>query len=358
MFVALFITVFLSTLKTITIKNMQMVGNMVSVIVPVYNTERYLIRSLNALVNQTIPKKELEIIVIDDGSTDGSSKILKEYAEKYPKLIKVFTKENGGQATARNMGIRMATGEYIGFADSDDYVDFTMFDKMLSLAKRDDADLVECHYHSMLEIEQQGDKELQYVEIGTRGKIAYKENPKELFLDPQVSPWNKLYRRSILIENEVFFPEGVIYEDTSFYVKALPYIKKQSYLDEKLVYYCVRQKSTMTSNLGKKVGDIFIVLEDILNYYKTHNIFDEYKDELEYFCVKISYCSNLSRIGRVKDQKLKKEFIDKTFEFVHEEFPRYRNNHYFKGKIGMYIKSVNRFNAGIYAFALSKVMIG
>ncbi len=331
---------------------------MVSVVVPVYNTKKYLNRCLDALVSQTIPHSELEIIVVNDGSTDGSKDVLDEYSRKYPELIRVFDKENGGQATARNLGIRMAKGEYIGFADSDDYVDVTMFDKMYKLAVSQDADLVECHYHSMLELPQKEEEPLSYKEIETRGTITAHNEVKELFINPQVSPWNKLYRKSILVENDVFFPEGMIYEDTSFYIKSLPYVKKHAYLDEKLVYYSVRPSSTMTRNLGEKVGDIFKVLGDIRDYYLRNNLFEIYKDELEYFCVKIAFCSNLSRIGRVKDSHLRKDLYSKTFDFVDNNYPDYRKNKYFTGKIGMYIRSVNRLNCGAYAAVLSKVMIG
>jgi glycosyltransferase involved in cell wall biosynthesis len=331
---------------------------MVSVVMPVYNTEKYLKRCLEALVNQTIPHSELEIIAVNDGSTDSSPEILAEYADKYPELIKVYNKTNGGQATARNLGIRMAKGDYIGFADSDDYVDVTMFDKLYKLAQSEDADLVECHYHSMLELPAKEGEPLEYKEIGTRGTISAHEDARELFLNPQVSPWNKLYRKSILVDNEVFFPEGIIYEDTAFYIKTLPFIKKHAYLDESLVYYSVRPSSTMTKNLGKKVGDIFSVFDDIRDYYRTRNLLGEYKDELEYFCVKIAFCSNLSRIGRVKNGYLRNELLDKTFDYVRKNYPDYKKNKFFVGKIGMYIKSVARWNSGIYAMVLSKVMIG
>lgn len=257
------------------------------------------------------------------------------------------------------MGIELARGEYIGFADSDDYVDKSMFEKMLNLAKKEDADIVECHYHSMLEtnrIDERG--EPLYKEIGTRGTITKRDSVRDLFLDPQVSPWNKLYKREVLIDGNVRFPEGMIYEDTSFYIKSLPFVKKQSFLDEKLVYYSVRQKSTMTSNLNSKVGDIFKVLDDIVEFYRKNRFFNDYKDELEYFCVKIAFCSNVSRIGRVESVALRKELFDRTFKFVNRNFPDYKRNKYFKGKTGLYIKSVNRLNIGIYARVLSKVMIG
>lgn len=332
---------------------------MLSVIVPVYNTEKYLRRCMDALVGQTIDHSIFEIIAVNDGSTDSSLEILNEYKEKYPDIVKVFSKENGGQATARNMGIELASGDYVGFADSDDYVDRTMFEKLYSKAVSKDADLVECHYHSMLELgEQDKDGLPKYKEIGTNGKISSHKDVRELFFNPQVSPWNKIYKRKCLIEGNVKFPEGVIYEDTSFYIKALPYIKRQEYIDEKLVYYCVRNNSTMTANNGKRVGDIFTVLKDMLDYYREKKLFSSYRKELEFFCVKIAFCSNFCRIGRINSRDVRNNLFDKTFSFVKEEFPEYKKNEFIKGKVGIYLKSVNRLNCGLYAKILSRVLVG
>ena len=331
---------------------------MVSVVLPVYNTEKYLRRCMDALVSQTIGLSDLEIIAVNDGSTDGSLSILEEYRDRYPETIRIISKTNGGQASARNLGIQEARGEYIGFADSDDYVDVTMYEKMYNLAKESGADLVECHYHSMLEtgIDDKGDP--TYKEIGTRGHIRACSDPKELILDPQVSPWNKLYKKEVLKEGNITFPEGMIYEDTAFYIKTIPYIHKQAYLDEKLVYYSVRQGSTMLGNSGRKVGDIIRVFEDILDFYHRKGIYNEYKDELEYFCVKIAFCSNFSRIGRVKEPLTRRDLYNATFTFVQKNFPLYRKNKYFRGKTGMYIKSVNRLDCDLYGRVLSKVMVG
>ncbi len=332
---------------------------MVSVVMPVYNTEKYLKRSMDALLNQTIDKKDLEIIVVNDGSTDRSPEILKEYQEKYPDVVKVYHKSNGGQATARNLGIQKATGEYIGFADSDDFVDVTLFKKLYDKARQENADLTECHYHSMLEQDTVDENNLPtYKEIGTRGTIKAHDDVRELFLNPQVSPWNKLYRREILTDNNITFPEGMIYEDTAFYIKTLPFIKKHAYVDEKLVYYCVRKNSTMTGNLGGRVGDIFKVFDDIIEFFLRKGLFGKYKDELEYFCVKTAFCSNISRIGRVESPFMRKELYDRTFAFVTKHFPYYRKNKYFNGKIGMYIKSVNRLTCGLYGKVLARVMVG
>ena len=322
----------------------------VSIIVPVYNTASYLRRCLNSLCEQTL--KEIEIILVNDGSTDQSAEIMDAFKAKYPEKIKIFEKENGGQATARNMGILNASGKYIGFADSDDYVDTDIFEKMYDIAEKRNADYAECNYHCIYECNN------RTKEIRTRGRIRQYKNQRDMLIDPQVSPWNKLYRKDIMQDEKVLFPEGVIYEDTAFYIKMIPHIKNPVYLDEKLVYYCVRENSTMTCNKNIKVADIFVVLQNILDYYKENGYEDAYKKELTYFCTKILFCSSLGRIGRIPDKELRKELIEHTFDFVDTKFPEYMDNPLFGGKTGMYIKLLRRYNAGIAARILGNIMKG
>ncbi len=321
----------------------------VSIIMPVYNTGKYLRRCLTALVNQTL--EDIEIVAVNDGSTDNSLQILQEYAEQYD-IIRVLTKENGGQATARNLGIRECRGEYIGFADSDDYVDTTMFEKMYSLAKEKDCDLVECYFHYLQETDGEP------LVLPPRGRVREYQNQQDMLIDPQVSPWNKLYRREVLLQPDMNFPEGLIYEDTAFYIKTIPHVKKAAYLDEQLVYYFLRGNSTMNANKSKKVGNIFPVLENILSFYNKYGFYEAYKNELEYFCVKIVLCSSLSRIGRVTDKQLEAELLDESFAFIKKYFPQYKQNPYFSGKIGLYIKNVNRWNSKYLGRILGRVMKG
>ena len=115
----------------------------VSVIVPVYNVEKYLRKCLGSLVSQTL--QDIEIIVVNDGSGDHSQEIIEEFSEKYPEKIRNFTKENGGLSDARNYGLDRATGEFISFVDSDDYVTATMFGEMYDLAKKYNAEMVVCN---------------------------------------------------------------------------------------------------------------------------------------------------------------------------------------------------------------------
>lgn len=323
----------------------------VSIVVPVYNTSRYLHRSMDALTCQTL--EDIEIIVINDGSTDSSVDIINEYIDKYPNKVRLISKANGGQGAARNLGIKEAKGEYIGFADSDDCVDIHMFESMYNRALEEDADLVECSFHYVYE-----HKDGRMDELKPRGVVAQHSDNKDMFLNPQVSPWNKLYKASILKSNDIVFPEGLIYEDTSFYIKSIPYLRKTSYIDEKYVYYFLRGQSTMNSNKGKRVADIFSVIDDMLIYYKQKGFYDEYKEELEYFCSKILLCSSLSRIGRINDRRLRNELLDKTCDYIKANFPQYICNRYYGGKVGMYVKTVKRWNMGIYAPILGKVMKG
>jgi glycosyltransferase involved in cell wall biosynthesis len=322
----------------------------VSVIVPIYNTERYLRRCLDSLVNQTL--EELEIILVDDGSTDNSAQIMREYETKYQEKVKVYTKENGGQGSARNLGIQKSSGKYICFVDSDDYVDTTMYETMYSVAEQEQCDMVECHYHYLCE-ERKKIKKLK-----TRGDIRQFKDQKDMFINPQASPCNKLFRREVLMHTEVNFPEGFIYEDTGFYIKTIPFIRKEHYIKDRYYYYFLRSSSTMNANKSRKVGDIFHVLEDILNFYKKYGFYETYREELEYFCVKVLLCSSLSRIGRIRDHSIAKELYERTFSFIHTYFPEYKQNVYFHGKIGLYLRLVNQRNSKYIGRVLGSLMKG
>lgn len=327
-------------------------GNMfnVSVIVPVYNTERYLKRCLDSLIHQTL--KELEVIAVDDGSTDHSYELLMEYEANYPDRIKVYSKGNGGQATARNLGILKSTGKYIGFVDSDDSVDAKMFETMFRTAEQNQCDMVECHYHYLCE---EGKRTREY---RTRGAIRQYKDQKDMFINAQASPCNKLFRRGVILHEGVDFPEGFIYEDTGFYLKTIPYIRKEYFLDQQFYYYYLRSSSTMNANRSRKVGNIFPVLQNVLDFYRSHDFYTTYEKELEYFCVKILLCSSLSRIGRVPDHRLARKLYEQTFSFIRENFPGYRNNPYLQGKIGLYLKLVNRRNCKYIGKLLGRIMKG
>lgn len=322
----------------------------VSVIIPVYNTERYLRRCMDSIVNQTL--QEIEIILVDDGSTDMSLSIMLEYENRYPTKVKVYTKENGGQATARNLGIQRSRGKYIGFIDSDDCVDAGMYETLYRIAEENQCDMVECHYRYLCE---EGKKTKEY---RARGNIRQYKNQKDMFINAQVSPCNKLFRREVLMHEGVDFPEGFIYEDTAFYIKAIPFIRKETYVKEHFYYYFLRGSSTMNANKSRKVGNIFPVLENIIEFYRKYNFYTTYRMELEYFCVKILLCSSLSRIGRIKNQGIAEDLYKKTFSFIKNHFPEYRQNKYLQGRIGAYLRWVKPWNCKLVGKTLGLILKG
>lgn len=241
----------------------------VSVIIPVYNVEKYIKKCLDSLINQTL--KEIEFIFVNDGTPDNSVKIIKEYQKK-DKRIKLYEKANGGQASARNLGLKYAKGEYIAFIDSDDYVDLELYEKLYNRAKKDDLDIVLCNFY------------LTYPDkiIEASNNIT-DESEKELtpseYIMSTPSPCNKIIKRKYLEKQQFSFPEGIIYEDFA----SIPLLgldnPKVVYINEPLIYYVQSNESTMRNKEYKtKYEDIFKAVDYL---YKNMND-SGYNQELEY----------------------------------------------------------------------------
>lgn len=222
---------------------------MISVIVAVYNIEKYIARCIASLCRQTY--RDLEIILVVDGSTDGSEKICRDYAGMDSR-IKVIKQENRGLSGARNTGIEQAAGEYIAFVDGDDWVEPEMYETMEALAREQEADLVACRYRCIYR-----DHELD----GSTGKVTVFSEPYDMLLQYlredesykiQHAAWNKLYRRELLDDER--FPEGKWYEDIVFSAKILSHVRKGVYIDTALYdYVCEREGSIMNAGLTERI---------------------------------------------------------------------------------------------------------
>ncbi len=318
----------------------------VSVIVPVYNTEKYLRKCLDSLVKQTL--SDIEIVIIDDGSKDSSPSIINEYRENYPERFVYSTQENSGQAVARNKALKMCTGEYVGFLDSDDFVRKEMFERMYTTAVSENADYVACGYTDITYDENDKEVELEHY---VHSKLAYKN--KDMFFGALASPFLHLYKREILVESKADFPEGVVYEDTAFYLNSIPCIKKLAVIDEPLAYRVRHSNSTMTTFKAEKVRQIFPVLDYTLNHYKSNGWYEKYKKELEYFCVRVLLCSSLQRIGKMADRKERKALLRETLAYLDKNFKKRNKNRYFKGGAqNIYMRTFNRFTAPFYAWLI------
>jgi len=305
----------------------------VSVIVPVYNVESYLKRCLDSLVSQTL--EDIEIIIINDGSTDGSQDIINEYLEKYSKKIKVFQEKNNGMGSARNYGIENAAAEFIAFVDSDDYVKIDFLEKLYNKAISDDFDLVTCDVSAAYP------KDQVFISSGIDKDI---KNNLKLYMN-NIYPviWNKLYKREIF-DKGLRFKEGVWYEDVEFLYRLYPVIKNIGYVQEDLYYYLQRQGS-ITYTYTDRLYNLIDNLDGIIAHYKKEKIYDSYKEELEYAYTKYCLATFVKRLSKTKDYSKFNDGVDYVFEKVNNKFPNYRNNKYINmgGFKNLYLKYFNKF---------------
>ena len=312
----------------------------VSVIVPVYNVETYIEKCLDSLVNQTL--KDIEIIIVNDGSKDGSSEIIKKYYDKFPEKIKVIEKENGGLSDARNYGMRYANGDYIAFLDSDDYVDKFLYEKLYNTAIKEHSDMVECDFYWTYPSSKKVDTRAEYID------------KKDMIANARVVAWNKLYKREVLKESGVEFSKGLRYEDIDFFYKMIPKLNKVSLIREPLIYY-VQREDSISKVQTEKTRDIFIILDNVLEYYKNNNLFDEFYVELEYMYVRFLLCSSLLRITKIPNKVIRKKLEHETIENVYDKFPNWKNNMILKKKKtakNFYMRTINKKTFNVYCSIL------
>jgi len=318
----------------------------VSVIVPVYNVEKYLAKCLDSLVSQTLD--EIEIIVINDGTKDDSQSIIDEYVNKYPNRIFSFIKENGGLGDARNYGLQFAKADYIGFVDSDDYVREDMFEKLYNIAIKEDADLVLCDIEYVWENSQER-KELKGLM-----QVDGIEVRKSIFLSPLFA-WNKLYRKELFLKYNLKYPKRLWYEDIPVTIPLFAFADKISYVDEVLIFYVQRNSSIMASKNTSKMRDIFQVLKQVYDFYRSHKLLEKHQMELEYL-----FIEQLMLYGSFRFYRSNSSFklMHEALNVMHEYFPNWRKNPYLKTlhpHYQFYLKTVNLFTIGIYkAFVLIK----
>lgn len=304
----------------------------VSVIVPVYNVEKYLAKCLDSLVNQTL--EDIEIIVVNDGSPDNSEKIILEYKEKYPDKIIYLKKENGGLSDARNFGFKHARGEYISFIDSDDYVSVDTFELLYEKAKTNDFDMVICDLNYIYP-----DKK-QFVHCNLNHDLLTKNEVKKhmSFLYPAV--WNKLYKKE-LIKN-LSFKKDIWYEDVEFNFRVYPETKSIGYVERPLIQYVQREMS-ISKTIDKRLFHYIENFNGLIEYYQKNNFYNDYYYELEYSYVRYLYATFIKQISYTSDEELFQKAFHEAMENVNNNFPNYKKNPYLKKLNGknIYLKYFN-----------------
>jgi glycosyltransferase involved in cell wall biosynthesis len=290
----------------------------ISVIVPVYNTGQYLEKCLDSLMGQTL--QDIQIIVVNDGSTDNSAAIAREYSSRIPGRFVYLEKENSGQADARNLGLKYAAGEYTGFVDSDDYIDLQMYEKLYAKARELSADMAECEYYHVYQKRQTIKKIPDY-------------SAEEMSVFTKSSVCNKLFRTALLAAAQTTFPPRLKYEDLEFVCKIAPWIKKAGLVHERLYYYIQRGNSTM--HTVRHIPDIFQVLLNVIGYYKNNHFFEQYKARLEYICIYQLLGSNFFRIIKIPGGIQRASLLKQNWNFLRELFPQWRKNRFLKTKSGL-----------------------
>lgn len=249
-----------------------------SIIVPVYNVEKYLPKCLESLIKQTL--KDIEIICVNDGSIDNSLAILKEFASKDSR-IRIIDNQHQGVAKTRNTGIEQSTGEYIGFVDSDDYIDIDFFEKLYNSATKSNSDIAIAsilkHKNFFNIYNAKYTKEETAITI--QDKIKLCEDKKHFFF----YAWNKIYHSGFIKENNIKFSEGQIYEDVMFAIKALYYSNKIiSVYGTK--YHYIEHENSLTKykdKTGEKEHDLIKAYSELQEFCNSKNI--EISERLNYY---------------------------------------------------------------------------
>lgn len=299
-----------------------------SIIVPVYNmaADHKLEYCLDSLVNQTV--KNYEIIAVDDCSTDDSMKILKEYESRFPdKFHAVHSEVNRHQGGAKNIGLKMARGEWIGFIDSDDWIRPDMYERLIERAESTGADLVGCDYclteeHSM--------KVGQIVPNNKKSQsgILDKEKRASLILDGG-SLVVKIFRRSMILEKELWFPEDIFYEDNALGNSYLVLARHFEYIEEPMYYYYQHGMSTVHTISPKRCENRMEAGRLMLEEAKRHGYLEEFRPELEYSFTLLFYINTLftymAGVGRTKYG-----FVEALGKEMKETFPEFEKNPYYQ----------------------------
>ncbi len=321
-----------------------------SVIVPVYNmaAEGKLNHCLDSLVGQTI--EDYEILAVDDASTDGSLRVLREYEQRYPGKVKVLTYPvNRRQGGAKNEGLRAASGEWIGFIDSDDWVAPDYFEKLLRRAEETGADVVGCDYSLVTAYTFQVGQVVPNNASDQTG-VLDEERYRKLILRPG-SMVVKIYRGDVIRRNGLCFPEGIFYEDNCAGSVWSLYFRHFERVEEPLYYYYQHSISTVHRVTVEKCRDRMAAGQRMLAEMRQRGFMDRYRPEVEYRFIELYFVNTLfSYMAGVKKKKL--SFVKELWKGMTDVFPDFARNDYYLRYTGAeekrMIALLGRSAAGFY----------
>lgn len=264
----------------------------VSVVVPVYNLEFYVERCLESLARQTF--QEIEVLVVNDGSTDDSQLIIDEYVARHPGLFKSFVKPNGGHGAACNYGIERATGEYLMIVDGDDHLDHDTIAYMYEKAVETGADLLIGNLRYCY-----SDRTETFKPLPFEGERALDEKDRDLLFENWATPCGRLYKRSLFEDPDVRLLPGVFFADANFAPKSYLVAERIHYVDRELYNYDITRPTQSMKQTNRRILDIVPSLVDMLEFYRKKGAFEENRTRLMRYVVRhcVSWVEKVKRLS-------------------------------------------------------------
>lgn len=295
----------------------------VSIVVPIYNLEKYIPKCLDALVNQTL--EEIEILCVNDGSKDSAPQIIEDYKKRYPNKVKTFHKENGGEWSARTYGLKHATGEYVGFIDSDDIPEITWAEKLYEAAKKNDADIAFSGY-DRVDLDTGKTVSTEMTQYGTMNKEVNFNDDFIVYANPSL--WNKIYRREIVKDLEFLPFRGC--NDTLFLIHSyMSGAKKLTFIPDVLYHYYLRSSSQIHSLNTKDIENLkkyFLVTKENA---KKMGVYEEFKDVLDVMVFLHLGISWAYMVSYDKEANMK-QIIKEIIKYMDDNFSSWRKSKFFK----------------------------
>ena len=319
----------------------------ISIIVPIYNVDKYLSRCIDSILNQTF--KKFELILVNDGSTDNSGVVCEEYANK-DNRIKVIHKSNGGVSSARNSGLHAAKGEYIGFVDPDDYIDESMYGKLYGLCIENDSDIAICKFSREINGKIQASDE-----TGKVLKFNNIEAMNELFKGNlyRFSLCNKLFNKKCF--NNISFPEGRIHEDLSTTYRLFANSKNSTYINYCGYIYVKRENSILTSKFNEKRLQAFIGWDEIIEFMDKNykKLMNQIIATFTYWCMdNISYI-----LKQVDDVDKKKKYLNTIREYTTKYYSYIKENSILSRRYKLKIRILNlNYELFIYSRKIKSII--
>lgn len=302
----------------------------ISIIIPCYNVEQYIDRCFQSLKNQTLGLSNMELIFVDDASTDTTLEKLTALEAQYPEdIIIIPFEENRKQGAARNVALEYASAPYIGYVDSDDWVDPSMFEEMVSAIEKYDCDFVEC----LWDLAEDDTHTSPTKKLGKPGYLDLTDQSvKDEFIGTEIgltALWNKVFKKSFLIENDIFCPEGIRYEDIFFCYLAFLYAKSYYRIDKVLYHYFINPVGTVRQHAKEYQFDKMDIALGFYDICQSRGLMAENKDYIEWMFLEKYYVYMLWEVFNQFPERSYSCYLQMK-EMVLALVPDYKTNPYRK----------------------------